>query len=56
MSSSLLATRSKQRQEIEEISQNPNLIKDLKILPQNYSFEIPKTIWKINSTQSKTGK
>nr|CAD2188490.1 unnamed protein product [Meloidogyne enterolobii] len=54
MSSSLLATRSKQRQEIEEISQNPNLIKDLKILPQNYSFEIPKTIWKIKSTQSKT--
>ncbi|KAL7072466.1 hypothetical protein ACQ4LE_008127 [Meloidogyne hapla] len=54
MSSSLLAARGKQRQEIEEIAQNPNLLKDLQILPQNYSFEIPKTIWKIKSTKSKT--
>ncbi|KAF7640405.1 2-(3-amino-3-carboxypropyl)histidine synthase subunit 1 [Meloidogyne graminicola] len=54
MTNNLLTTRNKQRQEIEEIAQNPNLLKDLQILPSNYSFEIPKTIWKINSTQSKT--
>lgn len=44
----------KQRQEIECISQNPTLIKDLQILPKNCTFEIPKTLWKIQTTGSKT--
>ncbi|KAI3410969.1 hypothetical protein GPALN_003053 [Globodera pallida] len=42
-----------QRQEIEELAQNPALLEDLAILPRNYSFEIPKTIWKIKSTDAK---
>uniref|UniRef100_A0A914GY11 2-(3-amino-3-carboxypropyl)histidine synthase subunit 1 n=1 Tax=Globodera rostochiensis TaxID=31243 RepID=A0A914GY11_GLORO len=42
-----------QRQEIEELAQNSALLEDLAILPRNYSFEIPKTIWKIKSTDAK---
>ncbi|CAI5444619.1 unnamed protein product [Caenorhabditis angaria] len=39
--------------QIELIAQDTNLIENLKILPSNYSFEVPKTIWKIRSTGSK---
>uniref|UniRef100_A0A8R1HN21 2-(3-amino-3-carboxypropyl)histidine synthase subunit 1 n=1 Tax=Caenorhabditis japonica TaxID=281687 RepID=A0A8R1HN21_CAEJA len=38
---------------VEEISNDLNLKEDLKILPPNYTFEVPKTIWKIRSTGSK---
>ncbi|KAF1761469.1 hypothetical protein GCK72_009725 [Caenorhabditis remanei] len=38
---------------VEEIANDPNLQEDLKILPSNYTFEVPKTIWKIRSTNSK---
>ncbi|ULU01413.1 hypothetical protein L5515_004480 [Caenorhabditis briggsae] len=38
---------------VEEIANDPNLKEDLKILPANYTFEVPKTIWKIRSTNSK---
>lgn len=60
------------KQQVEEISQNENLQKDLQIvrcipilikltdlaiqLPKNYTFEVPKTIWKIRATSSKTGR
>ncbi|XP_015928782.1 2-(3-amino-3-carboxypropyl)histidine synthase subunit 1 [Parasteatoda tepidariorum] len=36
-----------------EISENPELIKALRILPDNYNFEIPKTIWRIKKCNSK---
>uniref|UniRef100_A0A1I7XTV4 2-(3-amino-3-carboxypropyl)histidine synthase n=1 Tax=Heterorhabditis bacteriophora TaxID=37862 RepID=A0A1I7XTV4_HETBA len=39
--------------QLEEIASNLCLQNDMKILPSNYSFEIPKTIWKIRSTNSK---
>ncbi|KAI6191998.1 Diphthamide biosynthesis protein 1 [Aphelenchoides bicaudatus] len=46
-------TRIGLREELEKISADENLIKDLEILPKNYTFEVPKTIWKIRSTDSK---
>ncbi|KAI1729139.1 putative diphthamide synthesis protein domain-containing protein [Ditylenchus destructor] len=50
-----MTTRARQlREEIELIANDENLQKDLEILPRNYTFEIPKTIWKIKSTGSKT--
>ncbi|KAI1721423.1 putative diphthamide synthesis protein [Ditylenchus destructor] len=50
-----MTTRARQlREEIELIASDENLQKDLEILPRNYTFEIPKTIWKIKSTESKT--
>ncbi|XP_054716079.1 2-(3-amino-3-carboxypropyl)histidine synthase subunit 1-like [Uloborus diversus] len=36
-----------------EISENPQLLDALSVLPQNYNFEIPKTIWRIKKTNSK---
>ncbi|KAI6205069.1 hypothetical protein M3Y94_00750800 [Aphelenchoides besseyi] len=41
------------REELDRIAADENLIKDLEILPKNYTFEVPKTIWKIRSTKSK---
>lgn len=41
------------QKEIAEISTDEQLQKDMGILPPNYNFEIPKTIWKIRSTGSK---
>ncbi|MCP9257564.1 Diphthamide biosynthesis protein 1 [Dirofilaria immitis] len=41
------------RSQIREISNNEALQNDLKILPSNYNFEIPKTVWKIRTTKSK---
>lgn len=41
------------RSQIAEISDDEALQNDLKILPSNYNFEIPKTIWKIRTTGSK---
>ncbi|TKR77670.1 hypothetical protein L596_018597 [Steinernema carpocapsae] len=41
------------RAQIEEISADERLQNDMKILPANYNFEIPKTIWKIRTTNSK---
>ncbi|KJH53102.1 diphthamide biosynthesis protein 2 domain protein [Dictyocaulus viviparus] len=38
---------------IEKIASDERLRCDMEILPSNYSFEIPKTIWKILSTNSK---
>ncbi|KAL4003247.1 2-(3-amino-3-carboxypropyl)histidine synthase subunit 1 [Acanthocheilonema viteae] len=45
--------RSSIKNQIEEISNDEALQNDLKILPSNYNFEIPKTIWKIRITNSK---
>jgi len=42
------------RQQIEDISQDENIQKDIQVLPKNYNFEIPKTIWKIRTTNSCT--
>ncbi|CAD6187725.1 unnamed protein product [Caenorhabditis auriculariae] len=38
--------------QIEQIAADPRLQEDLALLPSNYSFEVPKTIWKIRSTGS----
>ncbi|GMR41189.1 hypothetical protein PMAYCL1PPCAC_11384, partial [Pristionchus mayeri] len=40
-------------QQLEEIASDEKLKRDLEILPKNYNFEIPKTIWKIRSTNAK---
>uniref|UniRef100_A0A915APR7 2-(3-amino-3-carboxypropyl)histidine synthase subunit 1 n=1 Tax=Parascaris univalens TaxID=6257 RepID=A0A915APR7_PARUN len=42
-----------QRQQIDEISSDRCLQRDLQILPSNYNFEIAKTIWKIRTAKSK---
>lgn len=39
----------------DEILNDPRLREAIKILPSNYNFEIPKTIWKIKSNSSKRG-
>ncbi|VDO20968.1 unnamed protein product [Haemonchus placei] len=39
--------------QVEEIAADESLQSDMKILPSNYTFEIPKTIWKIRTTGSK---
>ncbi|CAI4229629.1 unnamed protein product [Auanema sp. JU1783] len=39
--------------QLELIAADPILQKDLEILPRNYTFEIPKTIWKIRTTDAK---
>ncbi|XP_067129564.1 2-(3-amino-3-carboxypropyl)histidine synthase subunit 1 [Centruroides vittatus] len=36
-----------------EISENPELLEAIKVLPSNYNFEIPKTIWRIIQSKSK---
>lgn len=36
-----------------EISNDPELLKAVSVLPQNYNFEIPKTIWRIRKCNSK---
>ena len=36
-----------------EILEDSHLIQDTLILPSNYNFEIPKTIWRIKSLQAK---
>ena len=36
-----------------EILEDSQLIQDTSILPSNYNFEIPKTIWRIKSLQAK---
>ncbi|VDM97203.1 unnamed protein product [Thelazia callipaeda] len=43
------------RNQIAEISNDKALQNDLKILPSNYNFEIPKTIWKIRTVRAKNG-
>lgn len=40
----------------DEILKDFRLQEAMRVLPANYSFEIPKTIWKIRSNQSKRGK
>ncbi|XP_044141713.1 2-(3-amino-3-carboxypropyl)histidine synthase subunit 1 [Bufo gargarizans] len=37
----------------DEISQNPLLLEAISVLPQNYNFEIPKTIWRIKQAAAK---
>lgn len=36
-----------------EILTDPELVKALSVLPQNYNFEVPKTIWRIKKCNSK---
>lgn len=36
-----------------EILNNPALIKAIEVLPRNYDFEIPKTIWRINQLKAR---
>ena len=38
-----------------EILNDTKLKEAINVLPKNYNFEIPKTIWKIKSTKSKRG-
>uniref|UniRef100_A0AC34FJH1 2-(3-amino-3-carboxypropyl)histidine synthase subunit 1 n=1 Tax=Panagrolaimus sp. ES5 TaxID=591445 RepID=A0AC34FJH1_9BILA len=40
------------REQIDAIINDEILLADMKILPSNYNFEIPKTIWKIRDTKS----
>ncbi|XP_063812191.1 2-(3-amino-3-carboxypropyl)histidine synthase subunit 1 isoform X2 [Pseudophryne corroboree] len=37
----------------DEISQNLLLLEAISVLPQNYNFEIPKTVWRIQQASSK---
>ena len=37
----------------DEITNDPELIRDASVLPSNYNFEIPKTIWRIRTLKSK---
>lgn len=39
----------------DEILNDVKLKEAMNVLPKNYNFEIPKTIWKIKSTNSKRG-
>ena len=34
-----------------EILEDPKLNQDMLVLPSNYNFEIPKTIWRVKSLQ-----
>ena len=36
-----------------EILEDPKLIQDMQVLPSNYNFEIPKTIWRVKTLQAK---
>lgn len=36
-----------------DISEDPELLNAISLLPSNYNFEIPKTIWRIKKCQSK---
>lgn len=38
-----------------EILNNPQLQAAIQVLPSNYNFEIPKTIWRIQQAQAKKG-
>lgn len=38
-----------------EILNDSRLVEAMRVLPKNYNFEIPKTIWKIRSNNSKRG-
>lgn len=40
----------------DEILNDQRLKDAMNVLPKNYSFEIPKTIWKIKTNNSKRGK
>ena len=40
----------------QEILNDPKLLEAIRVLPKNYNFEIPKTIWKIKTNNSKRGK
>ncbi len=40
----------------DEILNDPKLKEAINVLPKNYNFEIPKTIWKIKSNKSRRGK
>lgn len=40
----------------DDILKDPKLKDALNVLPKNYNFEIPKTIWKIKTNKSKRGK
>ncbi|XP_075052790.1 2-(3-amino-3-carboxypropyl)histidine synthase subunit 1 [Mixophyes fleayi] len=37
----------------DDISKNPLLLEAISVLPQNYNFEIPKTIWRIQQASAK---
>ena len=37
----------------DEILNDPDLAKDIMVLPKNYNFEIPKTIWRIRTAKAK---
>ncbi len=37
----------------DEILNDPVLAQDMMVLPSNYNFEIPKTIWRIRSLEAK---
>ena len=39
----------------DEILNDTRLKEAMQVLPKNYNFEIPKTIWKIKSNKSKKG-
>lgn len=39
-----------------EILNNPQLQAAIQVLPSNYNFEIPKTIWRVQQAQAKKGK
>jgi 2-(3-amino-3-carboxypropyl)histidine synthase len=45
--------RRNRKQAWEEIGQNPAVLQAMKLLPSNYEFEIPKTLWKILSLECK---
>lgn len=40
----------------DEILQNPELQEAVKALPQNYNFEIHKTVWRVRQAKAKRGK
>jgi 2-(3-amino-3-carboxypropyl)histidine synthase len=40
----------------DEILNDTKLKEAIDVLPKNYNFEIPKTIWKIRKTKSKRGR
>ncbi|KAL1129301.1 hypothetical protein AAG570_013830 [Ranatra chinensis] len=37
----------------EEISKDPNLLRDIERLPTNYNFEVVKTVWRVKQTEAK---
>eukprot|EP00981_Chlorochromonas_danica_P015871 scaffold14717_cov168-Ochromonas_danica.AAC.18 len=53
-SSTTAPLRNKRLAEWEVLANSPAIKEALKLLPANYDFEIPKTIWKILSLQAQT--